>query len=155
MWLWNSYVVVGVSEYDNMWATSIFNSRRTFLTYSDIDYMPGWLRIGGDMTTTILDELKLGKKLAVFFTKQRPLKHLDGTIDNEVYCFSTNLAGVKCTYTNSTSSFITSSVDIKGSTNAANIRIRNKGVYNPLFEEFVEIEFSENDTTTLTSDSSF
>lgn len=74
-WLWNSYVVVETSEYLNMWGTSIFTSRRNFLTYSDIDYMPGWLRIGGDMTTTILDELKLGKKLGVFFTKMRPLMH--------------------------------------------------------------------------------
>ena len=62
--------------------------------------MPGWLRIGGDMTTIILDELKLGKKLAVFFTKMRPLKHLDASIDNEVYCFSTNLPTLKCSYTN-------------------------------------------------------
>jgi len=65
-----------------MWATSIYNSRRKFASYLDIDYMPGWLRIGGDMTSTILDELKLGKKLAVFFTKMRPLKHLNPTVDD-------------------------------------------------------------------------
>ena len=44
--LWNGYVVVKEDAYANMWGTSIFNSKRKFLSYLDIDFMPGFLRVG-------------------------------------------------------------------------------------------------------------
>lgn len=85
------------------------------------------------MTSTILDELKLGKKLAVFFTKMRPLKHLNPTVDDQVYCYSTNLPDITCSYTNQTSTFVTTTVDTKGDGTNVATQNRNLGVFNPLF----------------------
>ncbi len=90
----------------------------------------------------------------------RPLRRMDAKVDNEVYCFSKSLPGISCTYTNQTSSFVVNTYGKKKpqwgvSEEIAAEKHRNLATLNPLFEEFVEISFTSDDTAALSTEPSF